>query len=152
MSRLRRSSILGLFTLAVLFAWAHPASAQLSPSPENFSAANQYVEDVPTSAGPHAAVGKGKGTPLPPGISGRLTAKDDGLKRIATSETLGAPRRHLHHGQIDAPGVPRATVTALDGSGNSTLWLVLGLLLATGAVVGTAGYRHYDQRKTATGG
>ena len=138
--------------VSLLLVGAQTASAEQAALPGDFSAADQYVESVPTSGGPHAPVGKGKGVPLPPGISGRLTGRDGSLNQVATSSRFGAPRKRLHHSHIHSPGVPRAAVTALDGSGGNTVWLLLGLLLATGAVVGTAGHRQYNQRNTQSGG
>jgi hypothetical protein len=147
--------------VAAIAALSLPAGAQSATSeeivlPGDFSAADQYVESVPTSGGPHAAVDKpnvGKSVPLPPGISGRLTGKGGSqLKEVATSSKLGAPAKRLHRTERSSPSVPSAAVSAIDEGGSSMIWLLLALLLVTGVVVGTAGHRLYNQSKTPIGG
>lgn len=160
MSLFRTFPLVAVVVALSLLAGVPSASAEEIVLPEDFSAADQYVESVPTSSGPHATaavVDKGKSVPLPPGISGRLTGTTGSqLKQVATSSKLGAPQQRLHSSGHSSghssPSVPSAAVSAIDEGGSSTTWLLLGLLLVTGAVAGTAGHRHYNNRKTATGG
>jgi hypothetical protein len=143
-----RTVVLG----SCLLLWAPAAAIAAAPVPEDFSAADQYVESVPTSEGskPAGPVGTGTGNPPPTlGSNG-----GDNLEQIATSPELGAPRKQLHRARADEPDVPSALVSAIgeqDGGGN-LLWLVLALLLVSGVVAGTAGHRHYRNRQTAGSG
>jgi hypothetical protein len=138
------------FLVACLCVWAPATAGAAAPVPEDFSAADQYVESVPTSEGSKpAGVGTGSGTgnanvsPAPSGVAGNK------LEQIATSPELGAPRKRLHGARADEPGVPKAMVSAIgENEGSSLLPLVLGLLLVGGVVAGTAGHRHYRNRQT----
>jgi hypothetical protein len=140
-------------SLAVVALLAPPAQA--APLSEDFSAADQYVESVPTSKGPHPATGRGEETaPLPPGVGGRLEGETGAeLRQVATSSRLGAPQHRLPDtGEPSPPSIPSAATSAIDDGGSGWLiWLVFVLLAVTGVVAGTAGHRHYKQRK-ATGG
>jgi hypothetical protein len=140
---------------------AAPGQEQSVPSlTDDFSAADQYVESVPTSRGPKApAVGpagrkaKRPKAPLPPAVESRLEAEPEDtaakLKQIATSPDLGAPVERLQEGRRRSPRVPAATVSAVeDGAGASLTWLVVALLATTGIAAGTAAYRHYRARRT----
>jgi hypothetical protein len=124
--------------------WAPAAASAAAPVPEDFSAADQYVESVPTSEGSKPAGPSGTGN-LPSGpIDG------NNLEQIANSQSLGAPRKRLHGARADEPGVSSALTSAIgESDGSNLLLLVLGLLLVTGVVAGTAGHRHYRNRQTA---
>jgi Tfp pilus assembly protein FimV len=131
-------------------------AVEAPPLPQEFSAADQYVESVPTSSGPRPAKrGKRPKTArriaLPPPVAKRL---DEPLREVATSPSLGAPERKLRRtdAPVESPSVPSATVTAVDEAHRGRLlWLLLALLLVTGALVGTAGYRHKARRRTLGG-
>jgi hypothetical protein len=143
------SRIVHLALVAALGAAALAAApASQAAVPQDFSAADQYVESVPTSGGPRpAGVGGDRSVALPPGV--RLSAGDP-LARVATSRRLGAPDRKLRGGKRSSPAVPSATINAIDdGGGGVTLWLLLGLLAVTGAVAGTAVHRYLDNKRNA---
>lgn len=118
--------------------------------PNQFSAADQYVESVPTSSGPRPAKeghrrrgGGGDPLPLPPAVD----KLDPTLKEVATSPKLGAPDRALHDAKATEPGVPAAAVSALDdGDGGRLLWLLLAIVAISVAIAGTATYRHRTRR------
>ena len=133
---------------------AAPGSRLLGPVlPEEFSAADQYVESVPTSGGPKPArdreqkpAGQDKIAPAP--VPPAVRQLDGTLREVATSPALGAPDRGLPDAQADEPTVPSATVSAIDNAdGGRLLWLLLALLVASGAIAGTASYRHRARRK-----
>jgi hypothetical protein len=128
-----------------LLLWAPAAASAAAPVPEDFSAADQYVESVPTSEGSKpAGLGNGNPSTAPSGVAG------DKLEQIATSPELGAPRKRLHGARADEPNVPSALVSAIGDDGGGNFWLlVLALLLVTGVVAGTAGHRHYRNRQIA---
>jgi hypothetical protein len=154
MRLLRVLALVAAISALSLLAGAQSATADEIVLPGDFSAADQYVESVPTSGGPHAAKPNGgKSVPLPPGISGRLTGKGGSqLKEVATSSKLGAPAKRMHRAKRSSPSVPSAAVSAIDEGGSSMIWLLLALLLVTGVLVGTAGHRLYNQSKTPIGG
>jgi hypothetical protein len=143
--------------LLILLATAPAAAAEGPALPEEFSAADQYVESVPTSSGPKPArdgktprSGAGEKAapaapaPVPPAVS----ELDPTLKEVATSPGLGAPERGLTDASADDPSVPGATVSAIDDAEEgSLLWLLLALLVVTGAIAGTAGYRHRARKR-----
>jgi hypothetical protein len=140
--------------IILVFLAAAPAAAGEGPVlPEEFSAADQYVESVPTSGGPKPArdgktprskTAPDVPVPLPPAV-GEL---DPTLKEVATSPGLGAPERGLRDASADNPTVPGATVSAIDDAeGGRLLWLLLALLVVTGAIAGTAGYRHRARKR-----
>ena len=121
--------------------------------PNQFSAADQYVESVPTSSGPrpakegHRRRGEG-GTPLP--VPPAVDDLGPTLKQVATSPKLGAPDRALPDAKASEPGVPAAAVSALDdGDGGRLLWLLIAIIVITGAIAGTATYRHRTRRATS---
>jgi hypothetical protein len=138
--------------ISCLLLWAPAAAGAAAAVPEDFSAADQYVESVPTSEGSKpAGVGNGSGNGnLPSAPSGVAGGK---LEQIATSPELGAPRKRLHGARADEPGVPTAVVSAIGANeGSGLLPLVLGLLLVSGVVAGTAVHRHYRDRQTTGSG
>jgi hypothetical protein len=120
--------------------------------PNQFSAADQYVESVPTSSGPRPAKeGRrrrgGGGTPLP--VPPAVNDLSPTLKEVATSPKLGAPDRALPDAKASEPGVPAAAVSALDdGDGGRLLWLLLAIIVISCAIAGTA-YRHRTRRATS---
>jgi hypothetical protein len=141
---------------------ALPAAAIAAPPltelrPDEFSAADQYKESVPTSRGPRApAVERRHSSPLSPGLGARLQRQPRAvaarLEKVATSAQLGAPQRKLKSSRdrTDNPSVPTAAISALDGSGSTELlWLLIALLAITGLGVGTAAHRHYQDRKSS---
>lgn len=147
---LRLSAVIG--TVAALF--AGPGVAAASPLPPDFPAADQYVESVPSSSGPHAPSGGGAKAKLPPSVGAKLRAQGGGqaptLRRIATSRDLGAPTQRLHGHSKASPSIPSAVTDALNGGGGpNLLWLLIVLLVSTSAVAGIAGHRHL-RHKSAT--
>jgi hypothetical protein len=143
----------GILILAAL-AGAPASQAAGTPAlPEDFSAADQYVESVPTSSGPRSAKQEkrkavGGGNALLPPAASRL---DEPLREVATSPRLGAPQRKLPHLHAPAkgPSVPSAAVSAVaGGDGGRLIWLLLALAFVTGAVVATASHRHLQRRRT----
>jgi hypothetical protein len=141
-------------TISLTLLIGAPVASAAVPVPEDFSAADQYVEDVPTSTGPKPAREKTpehaakKGVAVPPGVNDL----DGTLKEVATSTRLGAPERSLPDAKADTPKVPTATVSAIDDAdGGRLLWLLLALVVVSVATVGLASYRHRARRKSANG-
>jgi hypothetical protein len=133
-----------------------PATQQPPSLTDDFSAADQYVESVPTSRGPKVpGVGKRtkqKAAPLSTGAKAALaplpakTAKK--LEQIATSPELGAPEERLEH-KRSTTRVPAATVRATEvGDEDNLTWLVLALVALTGLALSSAAYRRYQARKS----
>jgi hypothetical protein len=153
----RLGALLPAALILLILTAAAPAAAEEPPVvPEQFSAADQYVESVPTSSGPKPArdgkhrSGRDDAAPAVP-VSPAVSDLDPTLKEVATSPRLGAPDRGLTHVRADEPGVPAATVSAIDDTeGGSLLWLLLALLVVTGAIAGTAVYRHRARRRAGT--
>jgi hypothetical protein len=148
------------FVMAAVLALPASAAAatpQTELRPDEFSAADQYKESVPTSRGPRApGVERKQSYPLPLDVGARLQREARPfaarLEKVATSSQLGAPQRELKssRGKADTPSVPTAAVSALDGSGGGELlWLLIALLAITGLLAGTAAHRHYQHRKTS---
>ena len=142
--------------LLVLLAAAGTANAQTAPLPEDFSAADQYVESVPTSGGPKPAETerrekeKGEQGDLQPApVPAAVNELDGELKEVATSLSLGAPERGLSDTrEAESPSVPTATVSAVDDAdGGRLVWLLVALLVISSAMAGTAVYRHRARRK-----
>jgi hypothetical protein len=137
---------LGL-ALASSSAWA----AELPPLPQDFSAADQYVESPPSGDGGRPSAGKGGAAPLPPGVAGRL-GNGSTLERVATSPELGAPNGKLKPDRVQPPSVPSAAVDALDGGkGPSLLWLLVALVAVSALLAGAAVNRHHQRGKAAGG-
>jgi hypothetical protein len=149
----RLGSRVAATTISLTLLIGAPVALAAIPVPEDFSAADQYVESVPTSSGPKPArknrVEHVKTSiPVPPPVKDL----DGTLKKVATSPTLGAPERSLPDAKADTPKVPAATVSAIDDAdGGRLMWLLLALVLVSGATVGAASYRHRARRKTASG-
>jgi hypothetical protein len=122
---------------------------------QDFSAADQYVEQVPTSRGskpatpakPDSKKGAAPAIDLPPAVQ----ELGGTLKQVATSPSLGAPERSLPDPPAKhPPSVPGATVSAVgDAGGGGLLWLLLSLVAVSGAVLGSAGHRHRSRTRNA---
>jgi hypothetical protein len=142
---------LGLLLAAV----GAPAALGGGGPPQDVSAISQYVETLPTSAGPRT-VGSASGqTPLS-AASARKVSREGGrdaktLVKIATSRRLGAPGR--------VPGQPttsllskldrRTSPTFLGGAGasvDSLSGLLVVLVVLTAAAGGAAALRRRTSR------
>jgi hypothetical protein len=153
---LARLSTAGII-LIILTAAAPAAAAEAPVLPEDFSAADQYVESVPTSSGPKPAKegkrprSEAKGNTEPAPVPPAVNALDPALKEVATSPVLGAPERALPDRPAEAPTVPAATVSAVDDADDGRLlWLLLALVGVSGAIAGTAGYRYRARKRAGT--
>jgi hypothetical protein len=163
----RVSRFLLLVAVAVLAAPATalaqaPASAPPSLT-DDFSAADQYVEAVPTAGGPKApGVGdknkankrKGAPPPLSKSVESSLQRRPEEtaaeLERIATSPDYGAPTEKLKPRAKTSPRIPTATVSAVgEGDQDTLTWLLLALLAITGLAAGTTAYRRYQAKKSS---
>jgi hypothetical protein len=117
--------------------------------PQDFSAADQYVESVPSTTG--AKLGGDK--PLPSSIRSRLGtgASATKLNAVATSGQLGAPQHRLRGKQRhSSDGVPSAAVSALgDGGGGTLVWLLVAVAVITALAAGKVGHRFHRHKKTA---
>ncbi len=128
---------------------------------DDVPAADQYVEDVPTSRGPNATEDtssqgseKVKKRSLPANVETRL-ANQGGqaatkLKQIATSPEFGAPRSKLSGHINSKPSVLSAVIgDANDTGGGQLFWLLVTLLGITVFTLGTVGYRHQRRKNKA---
>jgi hypothetical protein len=151
---------------------ADPAPAGGQPAPsltDKFSAADQYVESIPTSRGPKVpGIGsrrkheqrsdKQPKAKLPVSVVTQLRSqpKDTAatLERIATEPDLGAPVEKLHSSRDkSAPRVPAAAVRAVgEGEEDSLLWLLIALIAITALVSGKAAHRQYERRNASRRG
>jgi hypothetical protein len=144
----------------VAVALAVPAAAG-AESPEDFSAADQYVETLPTTRGPNATKDRKRArTPLRPSVAAKLRnqggADAERLAALATSSAFGAPQGTTRgadtnkgsggrKGSRDTTAFPSATVQAVRGGGEDLLWLLLALVAITGLMAGAVTYqRHKD--------
>jgi hypothetical protein len=142
------------------------ATAEPTPPPsltDDFSAADQYVESVPTSRGPKVPGvgkrsnrgGKPRKATLAPAVVTELHSRSGSgartLERIATEPSLGAPVERLRTSSSkSAVAIPAATVKAVgEGEQDSIVLLVIALALITALAAGTAGHRYYERRKAA---
>jgi hypothetical protein len=129
--RLRALPILACAAAALALAAGSAAAAteELPAVPEDFSAADQYVESVPSGDGgrPANAGGGGGGAAALPAAAGVKLPKGGAIERVATSTSLGAPTRKLEGGGAGSPSVPSAAVSAVDGDGFGLLWLLVAL-------------------------
>src|SRR5439155_4131528 len=140
----RRLALLG--AIALLAAPGLPA-ASASPLPADVPAADQYVESVPSSSGPHVPAGHhGPTGKLSPRAGARLRAQGGrqaaALRQIATAPELGAPVKRLRGHSKASPSVPSAVTSALNGEGARLGWLLIVILVSTSVVAGIAGHRH----------
>ena len=168
MTRLRSALVPALLALALLLAASTASAAAadtLPPAPapsltDNFSAADQYVESVPTARGPkvpgsrhggRSGKGPSKGAGLSPAAKAKLSQQPDQtatqLEQIATSPELGAPSRELGKDAAGSSRIPAATVSAIgEGETDALLWLVIALVAITVLAAATAAYRHHQSR------
>jgi hypothetical protein len=153
---LRSRVALLVCTAAALACAPSPVSAapvERPPLPENLTAADQYVESVPTGEGSRPADrgpgGSAAAAPLPSDVKRKLPEGGE-LERVATSPALGAPTTKLRGGQDDTPSVPSATVRAVDGGGFELGWLLLALAAASVLLVAAALLRRH--RRGEAGG
>jgi hypothetical protein len=166
-----RLGLAPVFALAVLAAlWVGTpsvavnafAAAQAPSNADDFSAADQYVESVPTARGPKVpGVGKSRDsgrdhttTKLSPTVQSSLDRQPAGtaveLERIATSPDYGAPAEKLRKVDVGSAHVPAAAVTAAgDGEEDTLTWLLVALIATTLLTAGTAAYRRYQSRNSA---
>ena len=140
---------------------AVPASA-VADTPQDFSAADQYVETLPTTTGPSATGNNRRGkTPLRPSVAAKLRAQGGAdaasLEALATSSDFGAPQGKAHgadrgndsQDQRDSrnrTAVPSASVQAVQGNAEDLLWLLLALVAITGLMVGAVFYQRHRNR------
>jgi hypothetical protein len=141
-------AILGALVLA-------PVTPAAASSPDEFSAADQYVETLPTSRGPNATKDAKRGrAPLPTGIVAKLRgeggADAPALQAIATDSEYGAPQadrrdadKKKRGGRSSSSAVPSASVEAVRNGGGDMLWLLLALLAITGLMVGAVAYQRH---------
>jgi hypothetical protein len=147
---------------ALALALLAPAAAG-AKSPDDLSAADQYVETLPTSRGPSPTKDRADGrTGLPAGVTARLASLGGrdaaALEAIATSDEYGAPQgkgadADKSQGKSGAssgstPAVPSASVQAVRDSGGDLLWLLLALLAITGLMVGAVAYQRHRNSKS----
>jgi hypothetical protein len=148
----------------VAAALAVPAPA-LAESPQDFSAADQYVETLPSPSGPSATKDRRRSkTPLRPSVAAKLRKQGGAdaarLEEVATSSDFGAPQGTAkgsdkqngagdRRTSRDRTAVPSASVQAVRDGGADLLWLLLALLAITGLMVGAVTYqRHKDRDST----
>jgi hypothetical protein len=159
------AALAGLWLTAPVLAADGTAPASAPSLTDDFSAADQYVESVPTARGPKVpGVGKqrhrGKNSDnaaptLSPSVKANLERQPDEtaaeLERIATSPDYGAPAEKLRKVDVSSSvRVPAATVSAAgDGEESTLTWLLVGLIAITLLTAGTAAYRRYQSRNTA---
>jgi hypothetical protein len=166
-------AVLAAFSIGALFLAAKASAAQAPSNADDFSAADQYVESVPTAGGPKVpgVGGGGKAgskagshvkdksdspAKLSPAVKSRLAQEPAQtavqLERIATSTDYGAPSGKLRKVDVKSSSVrvPQATVSAAGNDEQDTLtWLIVALVATTVLTVGTAGYRRYRSRNSA---
>ena len=135
-------------------------TAGAAESPDDFSAADQYVETLPTSRGPSATKeGKDGRTSLPAKVKAKLEAEGGkdaacagggrdvrtGLARLR--RRAAAPiRRGVRSRSTTA--VPTASVKAVQDSGEDLLWLLFALIAITGLMVGAVAYQRHKNSKS----
>ena len=157
---IRRSMLVAV--LAALLAVPAGAAAE---TPQDFSAADQYVETVPTTSGPSVTKDRKRGrTPLSPSIAAKLRSQGGAdaaaLEEVATSSGFGAPQATGRaadkengagdrRSSRDRTAVPSASVQAVRGGGEDLLWLLLALVAITGLMVGAVTYQRHKDKDTA---
>ena len=152
-----------LIVVAVLAALvAVPASAA-AETPQDFSAADQYVETVPTTNGPSATKDRKRSrTPLPPSVAAKLRSQGgadaEALEQVATASDFGAPQGKSdrtdkksggRRDSRDTTAIPSASVQAVKEGGEDLLWLLLALLAITGLMVGAVTYRRHKDSNSS---
>lgn len=151
--------------VAVLAALLAVPAGAAAETPQDFSAADQYVETVPTTKGPSATKDRKRSrTPLPPSVAAKLRGQGGAdaaaLEQVATSSDFGAPQgtgraadKENGAGDRRSPrnrtAVPSASVQAVRGGGEDLLWLLLALVAITGLMVGAVTYQRHRDKDTA---
>jgi opacity protein-like surface antigen len=143
-------------------ALAVPASAA-ADTPQDFSAADQYVETLPTTSGPDATGDdrRGSKTPLRPSVAAKLRAQGGAdaarLEAVATSSDFGAPQGKAGGADKEndsgdrrdsrtRAAVPSASVQAVQGNAEDLLWLLLALVAITGLMAGAVFYQRHRHK------
>ncbi len=151
------AAMAALLTVLVLMP-ATPAAA--AESPEDFSAADQYVETLPTNQGPSPTKdAKDERTRLPATAKAKLDAEGGkdaaSLEEIATSGRFGAPQekgadadKGRGSSSRSATAVPAASVKAVRESGEDLTWLLFALIAITGLMVGAVAYQRHKNSKS----
>lgn len=120
--------------------------------PQDFSAADQYVESVPSTTGAKPGGPVGGSKPLPSSIQSRLGTGDSATKlnAVATSGQLGAPQHRLRgKPRHSSDSVPTAAVSALgDGGGGTLIWLLVASAVIAALAAGKVGHRFHRNKKT----
>jgi hypothetical protein len=136
------------------------APAAPAKSPDDFSAADQYVETLPTSQGPSATKDRKAGrTRLPAAVKAKLDSEGGkdaaALQEIATSDQFGAPQaqggsadKKRETSSRSTTAVPSASVKAVRDSGEDMLWLLFALIAITGLMVGAVAYQRHKNSKS----
>jgi hypothetical protein len=146
------------FALVLAAALLIPAAAPAA-APGDFSAADQYVETLPTPQGSSPTkTRKGQRTKLSAAVEEKLRTqggKDaSALEIAATSSDFGAPQKRgrgadKNDGRsTDSPAVPTASVKAVSNSGEDLLWLLIVLIAITGLMVGAVAYQRHKNSKS----
>ena len=128
-------------------------------SPNDFSAADQYVETLPTTRGASPTEeGKDARTRLPARTKAKLAAqggKDAAvLEEVATSGRFGAPQGttgtadRKKSSSRSTTAVPTASVKPVSDSGEDMLWLLFALIAITGLMVGAVAYQRHKNSKS----
>jgi hypothetical protein len=153
--------LIGVAVLAAVLIVPASSGAQ---TPDDFSAADQYVETLPTTRGPSATKDRKRGnTPLRPSIAAKLRSlggtDSARLEAIATSSDFGAPQGKRagvdkngagdRHDSRDAAAIPSATVKAVWEGGGDLLALLLALLAITGLMVGAVTYQRHKNSNSS---
>ncbi len=143
-----------------LFAFAPATPAAAAELPDDFSAADQYVETLPTSGGPSPTKDrKGGRTRLPAAVQAKLDAEGGrdaaSLEEVATSDRFGAPQAQGAGADNNKRGrssrstaVPAASVKAVRDGGEDMLWLLFALIAITGLMVGAVAYQRHKNSKS----
>jgi hypothetical protein len=171
--------ITGLFVLVLVALVALTSAAPAATSSGQPSAADQYIEDIPTiggseplnpgqaGAGGSGAPGRrgagatfvgGGATPLSANAQRALRAlggpRARELRILATSTALGAPRaaggRTRGRGGSVASGAVVATATPRGGSTGVLVWLVIALVAMTVIGIVMAGHDRRQRREAGS--
>ena len=156
---------LRLIVVAVVAALLTVPAGAAAETPQDFSAADQYVETIPTTSGPSATKDRKRSrTPLPSSVAAKLRSQGGAdataLEEVATSSDFGAPQgtgRAADKGNgagdrrssRDRTAVPSASVQAVRGGGEDLLWLLLAMVAITGLMVGAVTYQRHKDKDTA---
>lgn len=153
---------MGTAVVAFLAALLLAAPVTLAASPGDYSAADQYVETLPTSRGASPTQESDRGrSRLPARLRDKLYAQAGtdaaSLEELATSGEFGAPQgtggaadNNAKGGSSGStPAVPTASVKAVRDSGGDLLWLLLALLAITGLMVGAVAYQRHKNSQSS---